>query len=45
MKLDIEKMKDKWILGITIFRGWIIIDLPYRKLHVMTYKTAKSIYA
>ena len=39
MKIEIERMEDKWVFGIYVeFRGWITIDLPYRKINIMSNK-------
>ena len=43
MKIEILKMLDKWIFGIYIFRGWMSIDLPYRKINIMTDRVNKEI--
>lgn len=43
MKIEILKMSDKWIFGIYIFRGWMTIDLPYRKINIMTDRVNKEI--
>ena len=43
MKIEILKMLGKWIFGIYIFRGWITIDIPYRKINIMTDRVNKEI--
>ena len=43
MKVEIREMEDGWVFGIMIFRGWIILELPYRKIDIMTDKRSKTL--